>query len=334
MIQFFDANLEKVATAYVGCKLRDDGVKFPESLSRLDDSLKHSLFYHFFGCFTNQKELFELSHEMDIDLNLCQDACERIFKDSDQFIDGTQNLAKILYETLTHLKREPRLIVAYYKGIVLDGVVTDAIGIYLMKKNEVLLDFNDDDDIIAQNGTVVNKAALIFNIKGKINGGFLTAIYEDNDTIGWKDEFLNVKLVENEYSLTRYFISLIKNFIGNEMPKMFDVGAHDKANFLYRTDLFFKERDNFDMQDFANEVFVQPEIVEEFSKHIKEECNDAYTLEFKIDQQAYKEKKRTLTSKMTVGDVQLIFKGEPVLEDKQDDKGKFYVIREKINNDI
>lgn len=331
MIQFFDVNLEKVATAYVGCKLRDDEIKFPDSLSHLDDSLKHSLFNHLAGCFSNQKELFELSHEGGISLNECQCACEMIFKNSDNFLEGTIDLSKIIYERLTHLKREPRVIVAYFEGIVLDGVATNAIGIYLMKRNEVLLDYIDDN-IIAQKGTVVNKAALIFNIKGKINGGFITACYEDDDTIGWKNEFLNVKLVENEYSLTRYFISLIKNFIENEMPKIFDLGAHDKAKFLYKTDLFFKEAEDFNIVEFGNEVFVQPEIVEEFCKNIKEECNDAYTLEFKIDHQAYKDKKRTLKSKMTVGNVQLIFKGEPVLEKKKDDRGNYYVLRGRTNN--
>lgn len=331
MIDFFNAKLEQVATAYVGCKLRDDEIKFPDSLSHLDDSLKHSLFNHFAGCFGNQKELFELSHEGSISLNECQCVCETIFLNSDNFLQGTIDLSKIIYERLTHLKREPRVIVAYFEGIVLDGVATNAIGIYLMKRNEVLLDYIDDN-IIAQNGTVVNKAALIFNIKGKINGGYLTACFEDNDTIGWKDEFLNVKLVENEYSLTRYFISLIKNFIENEMPKIFDMTDHNKAQLLYKTDLYFKEQDDFNIVEFANEVFVQSEVVEEFCKNIKQECNDAYTLEFKIEKQAYKDKKRTLKSKMTLGNVQLIFKGEPALEEKQDDKGNYYVLREIINN--
>lgn len=331
MIQFFNVNLEKAATAYVGCKLRDDGIKFPDSLSHLDESLKHSLFNHLGGCFSNQKELYELSHEGGISLNECQCACEKIFKNSDNFHEGTIELAKIIYERLTHLKREPRVIVAYFKGIALDGVTTDAIGIYLMKQNEVLLDYYEDN-IITHRGTVVNKAALIFNIKGEINGGFLTACYEDNDTIGWKEEFLNVKLVESEYSLTRHFIWLIKYFIEDEMPKIFDMSAYDKANFLYRTGLYFQEREDFNIVEFGNEVFVQPEIVEEFCKRMKEECNDAYTLEFKINNQAYKDKKRTLTSKMTVGHTQLIFKDIPQLEKKEDEKGNYYVLRERINN--
>lgn len=331
MIDFFNANLEKVATAYVGCKLRDDGVEYPESLSPINYlENTNSLLTHLWNCFHNQKELFELSHESNVDLNICQNICKNIFEDPNTFLDNTCDLADLIYDTLTSLKREPRIIVAYFKGIGLEGVTADAVGIYLMKKTEALGYYGHN--IISQEGTVVTKAALIFNIKGKINGGFLTACYEEGNTIDWKAEFLNVKLVENEYSLTRYFISLIKRFIEIQMPLFFEMTDHNKAQLLYKTDLYFKQAEDFNIVEFANEVFVQPEVVEEFCQKMKAECNDAYTLEFKIDHQAYKDKKRTLKSKMTLGNVQLIFKGEPALEEKKDDRGNYYVLRERINN--
>lgn len=338
MINFLNANLVKSATCYVGCKLRDDGISIPDNLVNIssDNYIGGLLFSHVAKCFLSQKQIFRMRHSSgDIGFNLCDRISKNLFQDPEKLLEYTQEYAKLLYENDNSLKRATRLIVTYFTDVEIDGEYVSAICLSLMREDNILFSFPKTGDICYSRGTSytnIEKGALIFNTRS--NGGQLVAIYGSNPTATWENQFLDVELVENEYTLTASMMSSCKRYIDEGISKSFDIDAYNKASWLYKTDLFFKNNDEFDAVRYANEVFEQEELIEDFCNKMKESYPNIYDLEFNISAQAYKDKKRCVAAKMKVGNIEVTFKGKPSIEEKQDEKGKFYVLRERINNNI
>jgi hypothetical protein len=49
-------------------------------------------------------------------------------------------------------------------------------------------------------------------------------------------------------------LSLCKSFVEEELPNQFEVSKADQAALLNKSVQFFKEKDNFNLGEFANEV--------------------------------------------------------------------------------
>ena len=63
---------------------------------------------------------------------------------------------------------------------------------------------------------------------------------------------------------------MCKSFVTQQLPQQFDVTKADQADLLNRSAKFFKEKETFDMQEFANEVMAQPEVIDSFNSF----CSD------------------------------------------------------------
>ncbi|MDR1379855.1 MAG: hypothetical protein LBJ47_00050 [Tannerella sp.] len=58
----------------------------------------------------------------------------------------------------------------------------------------------------------------------------------------------------------------------------FEISKADQAALLNKSVQFFKEKDNFNLNEFANEVMEQPEVIESFNRY-----KSAYQQERDID---------------------------------------------------
>jgi hypothetical protein len=142
---------------------------------------------------------------------------------------------------------------------------------------------------------------------------------------------LHVRQRKDEYHNTQNILSLCKNFVKNELPQHFEVSKADQVDLLNKSVKFFKENENFNMAEFANEVIGQPEIIESFNQY-KSSFQQDYDVEiadnFAISESAVKKQARSLKSVIKLdknfhiyihGDRELIELGE-------DKNGKFYKV--------
>jgi len=93
---------------------------------------------------------------------------------------------------------------------------------------------------------------------------------------------------------------------------------------------FFKEKDNFEMDEFANEVIVQPDVIESFKKY-RTDYQDEYDMadSFAISESAVKKQARKLKSiiKLDKNFHIYIHGNRELIEQGIDEKGrKFYKI--------
>jgi len=131
---------------------------------------------------------------------------------------------------------------------------------------------NDGFSIESEAGTNIHKldkGCLIFNTERE--KGYLVSVV-DNLNKGaeaqyWIDHFLHVQPRNDEYYQTKNLLNLCKSFVVEKFPEQFDVSKADQAEMLNKSVKFFRENDNFDLDDFAGEVMQAPEMISSFKSY-------------------------------------------------------------------
>lgn len=299
--------LAQIAVHWVGNKATDDGIKLSQDILTIDENIKSLLSKYFLSPF-KENEYHNLYHESDIHLNEIYSFVEKIFNDPDQLFNQSICIARHLYEQSQHPNiKAGELYVAYLQDCIVDGDTMDAVGIFKSETKDTYLKISSLDDnfgVKSEEGININKldkGCLIFN--GEQDKGYILAIIDNagkgSEAQYWIDNFLHVRQRQDGYHNTQNALSLCKNFVVKELPQQFEVSKADQADFLNKSVKFFKERDTFDMNEFANEVIGQSEIIDSFNNY-KEVYQKDRAIEiannFAISDSAVKKQSRTLKS--------------------------------------
>jgi len=275
MNNYLISEISKIAIHNVGNKLNDDGISFSKKNTSFDSSLKDILISYFVSPFKSN-EYFNLYHNSDINLNEVFVYASKIFDKPNSLYDQSVNLAKHLYDCSTHPKiKGGEFYTVYFKDCVIEGETVDAIGLFKSESKDTFLKVKPTEEIYeieSDKGININKldkGCLIFNTDRE--KGFVVAVVDNaskgDDAIYWVDNFLQLMQRQDDYHNTQNILSLCKKFITKELPQEFEVSKADQANFLNKSIQFFKNKDSFDMDEFANEVIEQPELIQRFHKY-------------------------------------------------------------------
>jgi len=291
----------------VGNKSLDDGIYLSKSLLEVDDKTTDILTTYFLFPFKSN-EYYNLYHEADINLNEVYVYASKIFDNLETLHEQSVNLAKHLYEKSNHPKiKGGEFYVVYFKDCIIEGETVDAVGLFKSENKDTFLKVfpaGDGFEIESEQGVNINKlekGCLIFNSDRE--NGYIVAVV-DNTNKGaeahyWIDDFLHVRQRKDEYYNTQNALALCKNFVTKELPNQFDVSKADQAVFLNKSVKFFKEKDNFDMEEFANEVIEQPSIIDSFNNYKNAYLNERdieIADNFTISDSAVKKQARVLKS--------------------------------------
>lgn len=336
---FIDAQIDAISIHWIGNKAGDEGVIISKKNIRIQSELSNLMTHYFVSGF-KQQEFYQLFHDTDLKYNEVFGFISDIFDKPDIAHEQSVNLAKHLYEQSTHPKiKGGEFYVVYFKDCIIDGKTVDAVGLFKSENKDTFLKVypsGDGFEIESQQGVNINKldkGALIFNTDKE--NGYIVAVV-DNTNRGaeahyWIDDFLHVRQRKDEYYNTQNVMALAKNFVVKELPKAFDVSKADQAQLLNKTTQFFKAKDTFDMEEFANEVIAQPEVIDSFNQYkdsYAKERDIEFSDSFSISDTAVKKQARAFKSVIKLdknfhiyihGDRQLIEQGE-------DNKGKFYKV--------
>ncbi|MFR9591804.1 MAG: nucleoid-associated protein [Rikenellaceae bacterium] len=323
---------------HVGNNLRDEGIIISKSMNHFDGELNEDIKTYFLSSFKSN-EYFNLYHDSDIDLNEVYSFVSKIFDNPDNLHEQSISLAKHLYEQSNHPKiKGGEFYVVYFEGCEINGEIVDAVGLFKSENKDTFLKVypsGDNFEIESQQGVNINKldkGALIFNTDHE--NGYVVAVV-DNTNKGaeahyWIDDFLHVRQRQDEYYNTQNVMNLAKSFI-KEMPNEFEVSRADQVDLANRTTKFFKEKDSFDMEEFANEVIEQPEVIESFNRYKEayaQERDIEFTDSFAISDSAVKKGARALKSVIKLDkNFHIYIHGDRnKIENGEDEKGKFYKV--------
>lgn len=274
-----------------------------------DETLNTILLEFFLKPFEKVNERYKMYHTTnELQLNEVYHFAELIFNDPGSFQQNSRQIAKHLYDISSHPKiKGGELYVTYFTNMQLDGETFDAIGLFKSETKETYLTVERKDSDFAleyeQEGINIkklDKGCIIFNTQ-KENGYVAAVIDQTNrntEAVYWVDEFLKLKVLNDEYNQTNTALQIYKNFVTTGLDEL-DVPKTDRIDLLNRSMKYFKEKDEFNLDEFANEVIANPVGVESFKRfkaEYEEEFDIPPTDSFQINDAAVKKQARVYKS--------------------------------------
>ena len=333
------AAIINIALHLVGNKTNNENFVISKSIMMIDYEIKDLLLNYFLSSFTSE-EYYQLYHESDLVLNEVYTYVSKIFDEPEQLYEQSLNLTKHLYEQSTHPKiKGGEFYTVYFKDCILDGETLDAVGLFKSENKDTFLkvlrengNFNLESDK-GINIKKLDKGCLIFN-KDRENGYVVAVVDNTNKGVEaqyWIDDFLHVRQRKDKYANTQNFMALAKTFVTKELPKEFEVSKADQIDLLNKSLDFFKEKETFDINDFAHEVIAQPGVIERFYQYKQEyetQSDIVIDNQFEISESACKKQQRSYKRVINLDKkIQIIIAGNRQnVEQGEDERGKFYKV--------
>lgn len=299
--------MHSISLHKVGNKAEDQGVRFSESLLEVDENIRQLLLSYFLSPFKSSL-YYRLYHDTDLQLNEVYSYVSKVFDNPDTLYEQSVSIAKHLYEQSTHPKvKSGELYVVHFTDCVLNGETVDAVGIFKSENKDVFLKVYPSGggySVESQEGiniSKLDKGCLIFNTERE--KGYVVSVVDNtgrgSEAQYWIDDFLHVRQRNDSYAQTENAIALCKSFINEKLPDEFAVNRAEQADMLSQSAKFFKENDSFDIDEFANEVIQQPDIIDSFKAYrhdFARERDVELPDSFDISGDAVKRKARVLKS--------------------------------------
>lgn len=312
MLDFLNANLEQVSVHEVGNKTNGDRLIISGSeLAIEDETLRQLLFKFFTASFTTPEYYSFTFSNLDFKLNPLYQFATTIFdnEEEDAFHVNSMNIARQLYEVSIHPQiKAGDLFVAKLSGVSISGETTEAIGIFKSENRQDFLKVKNDSgsqfSVNYEDGINIDKldkGCLIMNT-GQDSGYRICIVDKgnrNNEAQYWRDTFLQLTPVSDEYHFTKDFLSIARTFVTDQIEEEFEVSKADKIDYLNRSVEYFKTHDTFEKQEFEQHVFHDENLIASFrsyEKNYSDENGLDIAAQFDISPQAVKKQERVFKS--------------------------------------
>lgn len=271
------AEILRVSVHQIGNKVNAEQLILSKNeLDISDHSLRNALIKFFLRSFEWQ-EFYNFSFSNDeFKLNPLFNFCERIFQDKDMLHGISTEIAGYLYENTNHPQvKNGDLIIGLLENVLLEDELVDVIGIFKSENKQGFLnvEMSGDNCMVHFSEGIqldkLDKACLVFNTHKE--DGYKVAIQDRSNKATeaqyWREQFLNVRPCEDSYHFTKDFMSLTKNYITRQLPKETEVNKTEQLDLLNRSLEYFKTKTSFNKEEFEEEVFQDPVIIESFQRY-------------------------------------------------------------------
>jgi len=303
------SDLAQLAIHKVGNSSQDEPLICSQApLELQDETISQLLLHYFIQPFTNSAEYFRFFHEADLQLNEVFQYCKRIFADQESFYEQSVNIARHLYKHSTHPKiKGGELYIAYFSKCLTDGEEAPAIGIFKSENRDTYLKVflsGDNYQVSSDDGININKldkGCLIFDLEGEqgYKVSVIDSIGKQNEAVYWKDAFLQVQRREDSYHQTETAVNMCKLFIEDKLPSEYEMSRVDQVDLLNKSAAYFKDKEQFHVDDFAQEVLGHPDAIasfKEYRQHYQQEFRLDIPDEFDISAPAVKKQQKVFKS--------------------------------------
>jgi len=256
MLDISATRIVRFASTWVGNKNRYEGVTIPkQTLVPLHAVAEEMLLTAFLKPFEKTEEFFYLHHDEDVSQNQAYQTLYPIFQNPENMAAEVAGLAHQLYEHTDAPKIQGgEFFVAYFEDLLLNGEPVNAIGLWKIQSKDPFFKMERTGESFAVNimdGIPTDKpqlAALIFNMDEA--EGFRVCVIDKvtkkDERSFWKDEFLRLRPIEDNYFNTRHYISLSSEFITQKAPFKFGMDRADTIEALNRSGNYFKDNEEFE----------------------------------------------------------------------------------------
>ncbi len=196
--------------------------------------------------------------------------------------------------------------VVKFKNCFYEGAFVDAVGIFKSEKKEVYFDITSSDGQLhlqAKQGvgvSKIDKGCLVLDVD-RTKGCTVAAFDHGKGDNGnyWIDEYLHLYPKEDNFFQTQQTITLCNDFVRKHLPENYVITKDQQADLLNRSTQFFKEREDFSVNEYMESVIEKEEVAEKF-KQYKQDCERSigYHLadDFQISEAAVKKQVKVFKS--------------------------------------
>lgn len=338
MIYCENSSLQSLALHIVGNKLKDDGINKSEELINLDEGLRKVMLQYFLTAFSLD-ERYAFFHHSGLDYNVVFNVVSEIFEHPDTTLKCSLQLAEHLYESSDHNNiKSGEFYIAYFSEIEFDGQTSDAVGLFKSENKHMFLRISSQvksNRICHDEGIDIrklDKGCLIFNTKKE--EGYVVAVVDNtnkSDAKYWVEDFLGVKPRQDKYFQTQNFMSVCKNFVTKQLPFEFEISKADQVELLNRSVQYFKDNEEFSINEFSSTVFEQSEVIKSFNnykEHYQAERDITLEDSFAISGDAVKKQARSFKSviKLDKNFHIYVHGNRQMIEQGEDEKGRYYKV--------
>ncbi|MBC6492530.1 nucleoid-associated protein [Flavihumibacter stibioxidans] len=286
-------SLEKAIVHKVGNPTRGEELKLSANPLTLNDEIVRGLLTRYFLAPFNEHECYHFTHISDLDMNEVYTYVRNIFEDPANFHRESVFLAQLLYNKSTHARvKEGELYVVLFDKVPFEGEEKKAVGIFKSETKETFLKVFPHGagwEVAAEDGVNINKldkGCLVFRTNE--SDGYKVCVVDNTnkqqDAQYWVNDFLQVQPYTDSYHHTNQALGLCKLFIEKEYAEKFDVSKSDQIDLLNKSMDYFKTKEQFNLQEFTEEVIHHPDVVDTFMDYKRNyEANRNYAIDESFD---------------------------------------------------
>lgn len=235
---------------------------FPEFDPDESGTLKNLLLKPFAGC----GETHSFYHEVDIELNTLRKLSTDIHNGND-FVEESIKVHDFLKSVSRHPQiKNGDLFVIKFDDVEFDNHLCSALGIYKLENRESFVEVSSESgrvDLNFRKGIgKLDKACLI--VFTDVEPTVLIIDKNNQETEYWQNDFVKVKLRNDNVNNTHQFLTMTKTFVTEQYPQQFESNKTDQIELLNRSVNYFKKHDSFSKPEFEQEVFQDAGIIESF----------------------------------------------------------------------
>ena len=292
MFSFNNTQLHSMALHRVGNKTRAESNFESDSLLQFGAALKESLQQFFLKPFKKTSDQYQFVHSSNLNYNEVYNYAQSIFDDSSRLLDESKNILYHLYKQSNHNNiKAGELFVAYLTDIQLDDELIDAIGIFKSEIKHPFLQISRAEQQLMLSKAdgisldKLDKGALILNTNRTDGFRVLTVDNNRYDANYWPHNFLNIDNVKDENYHTKVYLQLCDDFSKDVIAPKAD--KQEQMKFLTDSVEYFSNHDNFNFNDFTNEIAPLKDYGDEFRQY-QRDYNLMGVDDFPISQPALK----------------------------------------------
>jgi len=259
---------------------------------------------------------YHYSHDIDLAYNEMFAFSQKVFKENDTFVEMSKNIAKHLFnQGITKKIHSGIVYIAYLQGVLVDDKEVDAIGVSKSEKTDTFLKVNYENGIYSLSSEYgmgsIEKGCLVMNTDSE--NGYLVSLLNTKkkcDVKYWNEDFLGIRLRNDDYCKTSQIIELCGSFI----TKNEKLAKTDKAGMIDKV-LSAMAVDETSLDKIADTVFEDKNVRQQFTDyHQTQEILDKSMLNdnFAPDMETVEKEVRKYRSKTKIkldDDFEVLIKG-------------------------
>lgn len=306
MIDFTRMQLTGLTGHYVGNKGLGEDLTITDKLIELNEDHTRDTMLNYMLKGFKTDIYYEFKNKSEFNYHDVKYLVEDTFKYPKNLLYNSKKIAEALYNQTMHPKLVGgELYVAYFRDIMLDGEIVDAVGIFKSEKEETFLKAHIVDNefsVSTDTGTGIDKldkGVIIFNTCK--DDGYKMSIINKGQKIAecafhWTEDFLNCKLKDTPYYQTSNQLFQCLGFCEEQLTSENGVDIRDKKMVENKTVKFFQDNEKFNAAEYKAQILgSNPELLKAYNDH-KEKFEELYQVELKpefdISATAVKEKKK------------------------------------------